>query len=103
MIVLVYDVSNKDSFGHIKFWYEKAKESFLYDKEIIGCVIGNKSDLTSIVSQSNAKQLAESLNMKAFECSAVRLSISFKFNLNFVFRKKIMEFWILLNILLLNM
>lgn len=79
MVVLVYDVSNKDSFGHIKFWYEKAKEAFLYDKEVIGCVIGNKSDLTSIVNQATAKQLAESIKMKAFECSAVMIFYYFYF------------------------
>ncbi|CAF1030303.1 unnamed protein product [Brachionus calyciflorus] len=70
MIVLVFDLSNKESFGHVKFWYEKAKETFLYDKPIIGCVIGNKSDLSSVVNQANIKQMSDSMNMKYFECSA---------------------------------
>jgi len=36
MVCLVFDLSNKDSFGHIKFWYEKVKEIFSNDKKMIG-------------------------------------------------------------------
>ena len=36
MMCLMFDVSNKESFGHIKFWYEKVKNEFQNDKNIIG-------------------------------------------------------------------
>jgi hypothetical protein len=36
MICLVYDIANKDSFGHIRFWYDKVKQIFENDKKIIG-------------------------------------------------------------------
>ena len=36
MICLVYDITNKESFGHTKFWYEKVREIFLNNKKIIG-------------------------------------------------------------------
>ena len=36
MICLVYDITNKESFGHTKFWYEKVKEIFLNNKKVIG-------------------------------------------------------------------
>lgn len=36
MICLVYDVSNKDSFGHLKFWYDKCKDVFANNKKTMG-------------------------------------------------------------------
>ncbi len=36
MVCIVYDVSNKDSFGHCKFWYDKVLEAFPNDKKVIG-------------------------------------------------------------------
>ena len=71
MVCIVYDVNNKESFGHCKFWYEKVKEVFLHDKKVIGCIIGNKADTNKMVTPANAKQLADSINFRYFECSAV--------------------------------
>ena len=36
MVCLVYDVNNKDTFGHLKFWYDNVKQVFMHDKHIIG-------------------------------------------------------------------
>lgn len=36
MVCLVYDVNNKESYGHIRFWYEKVKEVFPPEKSLIG-------------------------------------------------------------------
>jgi hypothetical protein len=40
--------------------------------KIIGCIIGNKSDMDQrrTINPTSAKQLADSLNIKYFECSA---------------------------------
>ncbi len=86
MICIVFDITNKDSFGHSKFWYDKVKEVFQDNKKIIGCVIGNKSDLDQrrIVNSTSAKQFAESINMKYFECSAV---IYFLLNLSIYYHQ----------------
>ena len=72
MICLVYDVNNKESYGHVRFWYDKVKDAFPPEKSIIGCVIGNKSDLTNLTNQANQKNLFDTLKIKTFECSAVR-------------------------------
>lgn len=76
MICIVFDITNKDSFGHSKFWFDKVNEVLNErgndGKKIIGCVVGNKSDLDQrrIVNSASAKQFAESINLKYFECSA---------------------------------
>ena len=36
MICIVFDITNKDSFGHSKFWYDKVKDIFQDNKKIIG-------------------------------------------------------------------
>jgi hypothetical protein len=37
MICLVFDITNKESFGHTKFWYEKVNEILkANNKKIIG-------------------------------------------------------------------
>jgi Ras-related protein Rab-1A len=73
MICIVFDITNKDSFGHSKFWLDKVKEVFQDNKKVIGCLIGNKSDLDQrrLINQTSAKQFSESIHMKYFECSAV--------------------------------
>lgn len=39
MICLVYDITNRESFGHVKFWHEKSKEIFINNKKMIGKLI----------------------------------------------------------------
>ena len=36
MFVIVFDITNKESFGHVKFWQEKLKEMFSQNKKMIG-------------------------------------------------------------------
>ena len=39
MICLVFDITNKESFGHTKFWYEKVNEILkANNKKIIGSI-----------------------------------------------------------------
>ena len=73
MVCLVFDITNKESFGHLRFWYEKVKDFFDADKKPLGVVIGNKSDMEQrrIVSAASAKQFADSIHFRYFECSAV--------------------------------
>ena len=79
MVCLIYDITNKESFGHCKYWLEKVKDMFSSDKKMIGCLIGNKIDLDNrrMITQASAKQLADSMNLKYFECSAVSSNLIF--------------------------
>jgi GTPase SAR1 family protein len=41
--LLVYDVSRRDSFEHVKAWYDRAKQ--LGGEDLICVLVGNKNDL----------------------------------------------------------
>lgn len=69
-IIIVYDITNLDSFNNIKQWiYEIDRFG---SKNIIKILIGNKLDLNNkrIVTTEMGKELASSLNIKFFETSA---------------------------------
>ena len=39
MVCIVYDVNNKESFGHCKFWLDKVLEAFSNEKKVIGSLL----------------------------------------------------------------
>ena len=69
-IVLVYDISNEDSFRNINNWILKIKDNFLNVQYIL---VGNKCDLENerIISKKDGMNLAKKYNFKFFETSAV--------------------------------
>ena len=68
--VLGFDVTNKNSFDEIKFWYSLAKENT--DVNLM-YLIGNKIDLFDRreVSEDDAKKLAMEYNLRYFETSCL--------------------------------
>jgi len=69
-IIVVYDVTNIDSFTSVKQWLIEIDR---YASEGVNkLLVGNKSDLTSkkVVEYSVAKEFAEALNMPFLETSA---------------------------------
>ena len=63
MIILVYDITRKETFDNLKnYWYKEIKESC--DKKIILAIAGNKSDLyvDEDVPEQEARDVAESIN-----------------------------------------
>ena len=68
--VLGFDVTNKNSFDEIKFWYSLAKENA--DVNLM-YLIGNKIDLFDRreVSEDDAKKLAIEYNLRYFETSCL--------------------------------
>ena len=68
-IIILYDISNKDSFLHIKHWIDNANK---YTKDaFIGILVGNKCDLENReVSEEEGKILANALGLKYIETSA---------------------------------
>ena len=59
IVILVYDITNYDSFKELNFWIESTKE-ILTEQPVMG-IVGNKSDLflKEEVKESEARQLAK--------------------------------------------
>lgn len=69
-IIVVYDVTDQDSFDHVKQWLQEV-DRYASDK-VNTLLVGNKSDLTSkrMVSYETAKEFADSVGMEFLETSA---------------------------------
>merc|ERR1712039_1128846 len=68
--IVVYDVTDKESFSNVKHWMQEIDK---YAAENVNkLVIGNKCDLSSkkVVSYDEAKELSDSLSIKFMETSA---------------------------------
>ena len=75
-ILLLFDLTNRDTFYNISFWIKYIKDNCSNERVPIIYLIGNKVDLPNIViSKKEAEELAKSFGMKYFE-------ISCKFNIN---------------------
>ena len=68
-IILVYDISNEESFNNINFWISQINDNFLNIKCILA---GNKCDLEKerIISKKEGENLAKKNNFKFFETSS---------------------------------
>ena len=71
-ILFVYDITNRESFDIIPQWLENVNE-IANDKNFIGVLLGNKSDLFNmrVVSKEEGEQLGNKYNFKFFETSAL--------------------------------
>ena len=68
-ILIVYDVTNKQSFINVENWIKSAKEDM--NKNIPIYLIGNKSDLEEErqISEENGRNISEQYNLKFYETS----------------------------------
>jgi small GTP-binding protein len=68
--LVVYDITNRDSFNNIANWVEACKNQS--PKTIFMVLVGNKSDLSDkrVISIDEGRELAEKYNMIFFETSA---------------------------------
>ncbi|KAM9981409.1 hypothetical protein ACTFIY_003714 [Dictyostelium cf. discoideum] len=71
IIIIVYDVTDQNSFNNIPMWLTEVEKSTL-NNNAIKIIIGNKCDLITqrVVDHSSAKEFADSWNLKLFETSA---------------------------------
>lgn len=69
-VILVYDVTNLDSFKNVKYWIKEIKEYCNRNASIL--LVGNKIDLESkrVVSYQEGVKLAEQFNISFIEASA---------------------------------
>ena len=67
---IVYDITDKKSFENVLTWLNECRD--MCYKDILICLIGNKSDLESkrVISYEEGKNLAEENNLLFFETSA---------------------------------
>jgi len=69
-IIIVYDVTDKESFNNVKNWFSEI-DKYAADG-VNKLLVGNKCDLASkkVVAYDEAKELADSLNVRFMETSA---------------------------------
>jgi len=69
-VVLVYDISSRESFENLHFWKDLIENKCNQDTKVL--LIGNKSDLDSIreVSKKEGEEYAEKYNYFFMETSA---------------------------------
>ena len=68
-ILLLYDVSKKDTFEHVKNWIEDIKFNLNEERKTNIYLIGNKLDLERNVTREEGLEMARELGIKYFECS----------------------------------
>ena len=67
--LLLFDVADKDSFQNVELWMKDIKNNSRSSKQAL-YLIGNKIDLPNrVISQDDAKELAEKLNLPYYEMS----------------------------------
>jgi len=72
-ILLLYDITRQDTFHNIASWYQDIKTNIKPESEPITVLCGNKKDLEDkrMVSMEDANNLANELNIKFLETSAL--------------------------------
>ncbi|KAH0791245.1 putative ras-related protein Rab-5C [Histomonas meleagridis] len=67
-IIIVYDVTDPDSFEEAKEWHRETRE--IQHEDVIWFLVGNKCDLNATVDREKAKEFAEENGLTYFETSA---------------------------------
>ncbi|KAF8976318.1 hypothetical protein BGZ46_008359 [Entomortierella lignicola] len=80
-VILVYDVSNRDSFNDLQTWFNEL-DTYCSSKEVVRMIVGNKVDKESReVSKQEGQELARKLQTLFVECSAkTRLGVQQAFD-----------------------
>ena len=68
--LIVYDITNKDSFNNLNFWLQEIID--INRKKVICCVLSNKTDLyeNQVVDSEEGKNFADEKKISFFETSA---------------------------------
>jgi small GTP-binding protein len=69
-ILVVFDISRRDTFNQTKMWIDSIRESQAEANSIDVILIGNKQDLVRAVTKDEAEDLANSYGIRYFETSA---------------------------------
>ena len=73
MIVLVYDVSNPDTFHLLRTWFDQIKQQN-NGRDLAGVVVANKVDLENRaqIGTADGQAFAQSIGFEFFECSSLQ-------------------------------
>ncbi|GBN78018.1 Ras-related protein Rab-8A, partial [Araneus ventricosus] len=68
-ILVMYDVTNMDSFNHLSYWFRNVEENASPD--VVKVLVGNKCDSSNlrVIDQDQGRKIAESCDVPFFECS----------------------------------
>ncbi|GFQ83827.1 ras-related protein Rab-8A [Trichonephila clavata] len=68
-ILVMYDVTNMDSFNHLSYWFRNVEENASPD--VVKVLVGNKCDSSNlrVVESDQGRKVAESCDVPFFECS----------------------------------
>ncbi|UYV69018.1 hypothetical protein LAZ67_6002036 [Cordylochernes scorpioides] len=68
-ILVMYDVTNMESFNHLTYWFLNVQENASPD--VVKVLAGNKCDATNlrVVEYDKGKKIAEAFDLPFFECS----------------------------------
>ena len=71
-IIIIYDVTNKESFDRINYWVKTINDNTDSNKKIHTIIVGNKIDLDHErkILEEEGKKMAEAYSLKYFETSA---------------------------------
>ena len=70
-VIIVYDISNRDSFNNLDSWFDKIDEYCNEDGKICKILVGNKNDTKERrVKEEEGKNLANEKKMAFFEVSS---------------------------------
>ena len=76
-VIIVYDVTDRESFEKVQGWVQTISEYTDTEKKIQKVLVANKVDLTRKVTKEEGMKLAEKYNIPFFEASA-KLDIGIK-------------------------
>lgn len=70
-VILVYDVSNRNTFDNLQTWFNEL-DTYTTSKEIVKIVVGNKIDKEAerVVSRKEGQEFAKKMAALFLECSA---------------------------------
>jgi Ras-related protein Rab-1A len=71
-ILVVYDVTDRNSFENVQYWVEEFRRFHPKDQDVKMLLVGNKADLSQkrVVSEDEAKEKADHFQMGFIETSA---------------------------------
>ncbi|TFG27041.1 MAG: GTP-binding protein [Promethearchaeota archaeon] len=72
-LLLVFDLTNPKTFKGLRKWYKDIEKHVDIEEQLIGFILGNKRDRVEDrkISEQEAKELAEELNLEYIETSAL--------------------------------
>ena len=74
-VFFIYDISNQDTFDDLEFWYDLYKKE---NENVIGLLIGNKSDCIHEVTEDRAKKFVVDHGLKNYLETSAKLDKNIK-------------------------